>query len=166
MKLKKIIMRTVISIIGFVLFIVIFLIAGVLISNRIVKTPPFTDNAGNIIKNSIASIEEVELGGYKQTILIRGKSLDNPILLFLHGGPGSPELPLVRHFNSILEDHYIVVNWDQRGAGKSFSPFLGKDSLKVENFLNDTHQLINILRKRFHKDKVYLVGHSWALSWA
>jgi pimeloyl-ACP methyl ester carboxylesterase len=161
MKIRKIIIRSVLIILGIILGIVVFLIAGAIISSKNTSTPPFRDSTGKIIEGSIALIEEIELGGYKQTVLIRGRDVKNPMLLYLHGGPGSSELPLVRHFNSALENHYTVVLWDQRGAGKSFSLFLDSRTMTIDQFLSDTHQLVNILRNRFNKDKIYLVGHSW-----
>jgi len=161
MKIRKFIVRSVLIILAIIVVIVLFLTAGVIISSKIITTPPFKDSTGNIIEGSIAVLEEIELGGYKQTVLIRGRNINNPILLYIHGGPGSTELPLVRHFNAALEDYYTVVLWDQRGAGKSFSPFLDAKTMTIDQFLSDTHQLVNILRKRFNKDKIYLVGHSW-----
>ncbi len=161
MNIKKVCARSIVIIAGIIAAAVLFLTAGVMISNRIVSTPPFRDSAGQIIEGSIASLEKIELGSYKQTVLIRGKNINNPILLYLHGGPGSSELPLVRHFNSALEDHYIVVLWDQRGAGKSYSLFLDAKTLTIDQMLKDTYELVNILRKRFNKKKIYLVGHSW-----
>ncbi len=71
--------------------------------------------------NSITSLEKIELGGINQWILIRGRNTANPILLYLHGRPGTPVMPLFRHFQPPLEEHFIVVQWGQRGADKSFS---------------------------------------------
>lgn len=161
MKIKKILLRTIYIIAGIVAGLLIVLTAGVLISNYVTTTPPFTDASGKVIDGSVATMEKIELGGCRQTVLIRGKDINNPVLLYLHGGPGSSELPLVRHFNAVLEEHYTVVLWDQRGAGKSWSPFMDDKSMTIEQFMDDTYELINILRNRFHKDKIYLAGHSW-----
>ena len=61
------------------------------------------------MSNSIVSLERIKLGGINQWISIRGKNTANPVLLYLHGGPGTPVMPLFRHFQAPLEKHYIVV---------------------------------------------------------
>lgn len=111
--------------------------------------------------NSIASIQKVEIGGIEQYIMIRGRDIDNPILLFLHGGPGYAQISYARKYQKELEDSFIVVNWDQRGAGKSFSFNIPKDSMNKEQFIEDGKELIDYLCKKYNKEKIYLVGHSW-----
>jgi pimeloyl-ACP methyl ester carboxylesterase len=96
-----------------------------------------------------------------QTILIRGRSVTNPILLFLHGGPGTDEMPSVRHFNSELENYFLMVIWDQRGTGKSFNPFIPKETMNPEQFISDGHELIELVCRRFRQDRIFLAGHSW-----
>lgn len=125
------------------------------------KTAPILNEDGTEKPNSIASMEFVKLGEIDQWILIRSHNLDNPLLLLLHGGPGSADSPLAYKFQSELEEHFIVVNYDQRGAGKSYSKKIPKESMNVEQFVSDTYNLINLLKKRFNKEKIYLVGHSW-----
>jgi pimeloyl-ACP methyl ester carboxylesterase len=119
------------------------------------KTPPMKT------PNGIASLEKVKLGGVEQWILIRGQDSSNPVLLFLHGGPGSPEMPLEHHFGAGLEEHFVVVHWDQRGAGKSYSPRIPAETMTIEQFVSDTHELAELLRQRLGAEKTYLVGHSW-----
>jgi len=82
-------------------------------------TPPIRDENGDEIAGSIASLEKVNLGGMDQRLLIRGNDSSNPILLWLHGGPGASQMPVARYFNGDLEQAFVVVHWDQRGAGKS-----------------------------------------------
>ncbi|MEO0332072.1 MAG: alpha/beta fold hydrolase [Bacteroidota bacterium] len=112
-------------------------------------------------KNSIASLEEIDLGEIRQTILIRSKDVANPILLFLHGGPGSSLMPFAHVSDRKLEEKFIVVHWDQRGAGKSYTKNMSPADLTIEQYLSDTQELINYLRNRFGKEKVFLLGHSW-----
>jgi pimeloyl-ACP methyl ester carboxylesterase len=67
--------------------------------------------------DAIATLERVSLGGQEQTILIRGHDRAKPVLLYVHGGPGFAHLPLAPLYGDALEHHFVVVHWDQRGAG-------------------------------------------------
>ena len=108
----------------------------------------------------IDSLESVRLGGVDQWIQIRGHDRSKPILLFLHGGPGFPQMPF-SHLNAELEKDFVVVQWDQRGAGKSYSWSIPDDSMRVAQFVSDTRELAQILLQRFNAPKCYLVAHSW-----
>jgi pimeloyl-ACP methyl ester carboxylesterase len=111
--------------------------------------------------NGIDSLEKINLGGADQWILIRGQDVSNPILLYLHGGPGSADMAIARYFDSELEKKFVVVHWDQRGAGKSYDRRISPQSMTVEQFISDTRELAQKLKARFHADRIYLVGHSW-----
>lgn len=125
------------------------------------STPPITGADGSPLPGSIAEMTNIRIGGTGQFVLIRGISTNNPVLLFLHGGPGSVETPMVRSYNGELEKRFIVVNWDQRGAGKSFRFFLPKETMTVDQLVADTRDLSRYLSNRFGKKKIFLVGHSW-----
>lgn len=111
--------------------------------------------------NTISSLEYFQLNGIKQCLLIRSYDITNPILLYFHGGPGTSELPLIRHYNSELEKHFTVVYLEQRGTGKSFKKSIFKDTLRIDTFVNDGYELSKYLLKRFKKEKLFLIGHSW-----
>jgi len=110
--------------------------------------------------NSIASLERIRIGGVDQYILIRGNDSSLPVLLFLHGGPGMPAMYLAHAFQRELEKDFVVVQWDRRAAGKSYREDINS-TLTTEQLVADTVELTNVLRARFHHDKIYLVGHSW-----
>ncbi len=112
-------------------------------------------------ETSIASLEKVRLGGVDQWILIRGVDASAPVLLFVHGGPGSPELPLNHEYGLGLEENFVLVHWDQRGAGKSHSLAVSPKSMNVDQFIADCHELTLLLKERFGRDRVYIMGHSW-----
>jgi len=109
----------------------------------------------------VASMEKVEIGGVGQWLIIRGRDASRPVLLYLHGGPGTPETALLHYFNRNLEDHFVVVAWEQRGAGKSYAPDIPPESMNLEQFIQDAHEVTQVLKQRFGVGKVYLVGHSW-----
>lgn len=113
------------------------------------------------MQSGVIRLEKIVLGGINQWISIRAKDVEKPILLYLHGGPGTPVMPLFRYFQGSLEDHFIVVQWEQRGAGKSFSWNIPKESMTIEQFIADLYELIKNLCKRFNKQKIFLMGHSW-----
>ena len=110
--------------------------------------------------NSIASLERIRIGDVDQFILIRGNDSSLPILLFLHGGPGMPAMYLAHAFQHELEKEFVVVQWDRRAAGKSYREDISS-TLTTEQLVADTVELTNVLRARFHQDRIYLVGHSW-----
>ncbi|MEQ9362985.1 MAG: alpha/beta hydrolase [Leptospirales bacterium] len=142
----------------------------ILIANR-EFTAAVLDESGAAVPGHIAVMDRIELGGVEQSLLVRGASPDLPVLLWLHGGPGSPESPFAREFNAGLERHFLVVHWDQRGAGKSFPKdpeALSADGMRLrENFVADTIELSERLIRRFRGQapasdrKIYLFGHSW-----
>jgi len=111
--------------------------------------------------SGIASLEPVMLGGVEQWILIRGYDTANPVLVYLHGGPGSPAIPYARLAFGGLERHFTVVTWDQRGCGKSYDPTIDPESITLTQLLSDTRQLIGLMRERFGVERVYLLGASW-----
>jgi len=112
-------------------------------------------------ENGINSLEQVEFGGMKQWISIRGTNRHNPVLLFLHGGPGSANIAKLRIQVPELEKYFVVVNWDQRGAGKSYSPSFDMSTLSLKQYVEDAHELIDVLKQRFGVEKIYLMGFSW-----
>ncbi len=125
------------------------------------STPPILGANGQPLSGSIATLEQVTLNGSQQWITIRGKDVNNPVLLYLGiGGPGAGGFPATATSLAPLEDHFVVVNWDQPGTGKSYNA-LPISTLTVERFVSDAHQLTQLLRARFHQDKIYVLGLSW-----
>ena len=109
---------------------------------------------------SIAVLERVRIGDSDQWVLERSDDVANPVVLFLHGGPGTSELTLNRWNTRRLEQDFTVVNWDQRGAGKSYR-VEDLASMNIEQFIEDTRELTSYLLQKFHQDRLVLVGHSW-----
>lgn len=130
-----------------------------------VKSPgvskQFADSEDNPLEGSISVIEKVALGGQEQYIVIRGADTSKPIMLFLHGGPGSPEVAFVKHYNPDIESDYVMVYWEQRGAGKSYSKSIPAGSMNLNQMISDTRELSEYLTHRFNREKIFLMGHSW-----
>ena len=96
-----------------------------------------------------------------QAVYIQGDDFSKPILLVLHGGPGFAMMPLLHQINTELEKHFIVVNWDQRGAGLSFGISISEESLSLAQLVDDAHVLTSALKQTFQRDKIYLLAHSF-----
>ena len=137
------------------------LIIGVIIT-LIILSPgepkQFLDEDGDELPNSISEKIFLEINGYKQGMFIKGKNLDNPIILFLHGG--MPVYYLTEKYPTNLEDSFTMVWWEQRNCGISYNSGSSHNSATIEQLVDDTIVLTKYLLKRFHKQKIYLMGHS------
>ena len=92
----------------------------------------------------------MRLGGHEQWIMLRGHSTDKPVLLYLSGGPGQSDLPFVRVLLHDLTQNFVVVGWDQRGTGKSYSALDPTETLTLDRAVSDTIELTNYLRVVTH----------------
>ena len=111
-------------------------------------------------ENSISQLKQISVNGDSQYLLIRGHNRNQPVLLFLHGGPGMPAMYLAHDFQRELEKHFVIVHWDQRGAGKSYKTDTDPASLKISRLLDDTDVIVDFLLSEFGVQKLWLVGHS------
>ena len=105
----------------------------------------------------------VDIGGQEQYLLIRGTSEENPVILYLHGGPGSPDACMSPAFTDYLIDDYTVVCWDQRGCGRTYLHNDDRDNSTVsfDNAMSDLGEVISYLQGRFGQEKIILMGHSY-----
>ncbi len=158
--MKKKIVKAMLYLVGVLALIVTLAIVTLWVKSPGV-TEPITDSQGEPLEGSISVIEKVKLGGLDQYIIIRGADTTKPIMLFLHGGPGSPEIAFIKHYNSDIENDYVMVYWEQRGAGKSFSKSISPQSMTLEQMISDTRELSEYLITRFNSEKIFLMGHSW-----
>lgn len=104
----------------------------------------------------------VDIGGIKQWIQIRGEDRNNPVLLFVHGGPGGSSWPMSSGWRS-WEKHFTIVQWDQRGTGRTYGAAGDglAPTMTLERMTQDGVELAEYLRTHLHKDRIVLVGHSW-----
>jgi pimeloyl-ACP methyl ester carboxylesterase len=123
-------------------------------------------NARQYAISSPKGIDEaqfVTIGGIEQWVTIRGWDRDNPVLLFLHGGPGDVTNPWTFALFAPWEKHFTVVQWDQRGAGRTLrktGPTVAP-TITVDRMVQDGIELSEYLRKHLAKDKIIIVGHSF-----
>jgi pimeloyl-ACP methyl ester carboxylesterase len=134
---------------------------SVLASACCVHPRPFRAPDGTILPDSIATMEYVTIGGTRQHLWFRGRDRRAPALILLHAGPGVSEAPLFRHYDAGLEQHFLVVYWEQRGAGRSYASDIPPQSMTIAQFLADLDEVVEVVRRRFGKQTVVLVGHSW-----
>lgn len=157
--MKKL-LKVILYILAGIISISIFLAAALWVMSP-GETDPITDYSGKQIQGSITTIEKVKLGGVDQYMVIRGADSTKPVMLYLHGGPGSPEIAFLKETNTGLEEDFVMVYWEQRGACKSFNDEVSAESMNLSQLISDTRELSEILSKRFNKQKIYLMGHSW-----
>jgi pimeloyl-ACP methyl ester carboxylesterase len=114
--------------------------------------------------NGIEELLPLQVNGTTQWISVRGRDRGNPILLYLHGGPGSPTMPEAYLFQAPWEDFFTVVQWDQRGTGKTYAAndaVALAPTITIDQMDADAAEVIQQLRTRYHKEKIFLLGHSW-----
>jgi pimeloyl-ACP methyl ester carboxylesterase len=102
----------------------------------------------------------IEIGGIRQWISMKGLDTSKPLLLWLHGGPGASDMGYSDKFSNQLQEHFLVVLWDQRESGKT-AELNNSPELSLKLIHQDVHDIINYLLHRFHKEKLFLVGNSW-----
>jgi pimeloyl-ACP methyl ester carboxylesterase len=124
------------------------------------KPEPFLDKSGEPIPGSISEKIFVKIGGVRQGMFIRGKNINNPLLLYIHGGPAFPNYFLIDKYRPGLEEYFTVCYWEQRGGGLSYSPEVTLESMNFNQLASDAIEVTNYLIDRFHKEKVYLMAHS------
>lgn len=98
----------------------------------------------------------------KYYLRIRSCNIDNPVVLFLHGGCGSPDRAQVMKYQSPLAEDFTLVCWDQRGAGLAYNKKEAKTlTLTKDLYVEDAHNVVLYLKERFNKNKIIIVGHSF-----
>lgn len=129
------------------------------------KPEPIADFNGKSGK-SISEKCFVEIGGIKQGMIIRSADTNNAVLLFVHGGPLFPNYFLFEKFNPGLEKFFTVCYWEQRGGGLSFNKEINPESMTLEQLKADAIEVTNYLRKRFDKEKIYIMAWSGGTTFA
>lgn len=118
-----------------------------------------------MIENGVDEGVYISLGGQEQYVLMRGMNNENPVMIYLHGGPSSPDTYTTYGFTDYLTDEYTVVAWDQRGCGRTYFHNAYSDpenaSASFQQAEEDLDDLVDYVLERFDKDKVIILGHSY-----
>ncbi len=125
------------------------------------RPDPLRDAAGNVIPGSISERVMVEIGGIPLGMLVQSVDPANPVLLFLHGGPGMVEFFMEQEYPTGLERHFTMVWWEQRRAGMSFRADIPPETMTMAQMIADTIEVADYLRARFGQGRIVLLGHSW-----
>jgi pimeloyl-ACP methyl ester carboxylesterase len=142
-------------ILGFLL-----ILTGILLMYSSGKIEPYLDENGKPLIGSISDKICINIGGVQQGMFIKSKNINNPILLYVHGGPAFPNYFLMDKFKPELEDYFTVCYWEQRGGGLSYTPEVTLESMNFNQLASDAIEVTNYLRKRFGKEKIYIMAHS------
>jgi pimeloyl-ACP methyl ester carboxylesterase len=122
------------------------------------RPTPYLDDNGRPLEGSISEKIHVNINGVEQGMFVKGKDAENPVLLYLHGG--MPDYFLTEHYPTGLDEYFTVVWWEQRGSGLSYSADIPPETMTPEQLVSDTLEVTDYLRKRFGREKIYLMGHS------
>jgi len=117
-----------------------------------------------VADNGIERLQKVRIGGIDQWVSIRGNDRRNPVLLMLHGGPGWVAMPTSWYFQRGWEEYFTVVQWDQRGAGKTYAandPAVVAPTMTRERMIADSEEMVAWLRSEFGKERIFVLGQSW-----
>ncbi|WP_302951517.1 alpha/beta fold hydrolase [Holdemania filiformis] len=106
------------------------------------------------------------INGIQQYLVHRTENDENPVLLVLHGGPGESAMPTRYLYQREWEKYFTVVNWDQRLCGKTLQINADQkeelaSSLTLDQLIEDTREICDVLRAQYHQDKIFILGHSW-----
>ena len=126
--------------------------------------PAILRESHSIAEPGIDQMELVEIGGIRQALYFRGEDTANPVMLFLHGGPGSSEMPFIHTFQYEWEKDFTIVHWDQRNAGKTYyanDPEAVLPTMTAERVLEDAREVTAYIKQKLNKDKLVIMGHSW-----
>lgn len=118
-----------------------------------------------MVENGVDEGIFISLGGLEQYVLVRSMDTDNPVIIYLHGGPSSPDTYATYGFSDELIDEYTFIAWDQRGCGRTYFHNINIDSenttASFEQAKEDLDELVDYALERFGKEQVIILGHSY-----
>jgi len=137
---------------GFLVFLILTIEIG-----RIVNKQKYKIHS----KEGIQKSELINIGGIEQYIQIRGQNVLNPVIIILHGGPGSNMADYSYFWQNEMESKYTIIHWDQRGCANTYYQNKNAEKPTLELLLSDLDELVTSICSKLSQDKVILMGHSW-----
>lgn len=134
------------------LLLVVLLVIGLFFPTWTSKIPS---------EHAISQLRKVDINNTSLEVMIRGNDRNNPVLIFVHGGPCCSEIPYVKKYQNLLEKDFTIVHYDQRGCGKSYTLTKDYSDITATTHVEDLVALTKYIKKYLKKDKVILVGHSY-----
>jgi L-proline amide hydrolase len=121
--------------------------------------PTWTPNISG--KNGISELRKIRINNTNLEVMIRGVNRNNPIIVFVHGGPNCSEIPYVRKYQDLLEQEFTIVHYDQRGSGKSYNFGTDYSAVTASTHADDLNALTEYIEEYLNQDQVLLIGHSY-----
>ncbi len=141
-----------------ILLLIILAATGFLFARSPGNPAPILDSSGKPSPGSISEKIFIDVNGTRQGMVIKGKDLSNPVLLYIHGG--IPDYFLTAQYPTGMEDYFTVVWWEMLGQGISFDPSISKETMTTGQLVSDVIAVTNYLCDRFDRKKIFLMGHS------
>jgi len=136
----------------------------ILLATAVIAFSRLANSQAPAIPDNVNDQGLVPIGGIPQWVSVRGRHSSAPLLMFLHGGPGFTASPVSYYYLRDWEELFTVVQWDQRGAGKTYAasdPAQIKATMNLERMVADAEELIAYLRQKYHKERIVLMAHSF-----
>lgn len=145
----------------FIVFVIIIsIIALVALSVLVLRL--INSNKNRIdTESGIQEFTYIDIDGMKQYIQIRGESTENPVMIFIHGGPASPMGYVSAYYQRELESELTIINYDQRGCGRTYYANDCNANADIDLLVNDLNVIVEYVKERFGKKNVIIAGHSW-----
>ena len=145
----------------FIVFIIIISVIA-LVTFSVLVLRLINSNKNKIdTESGIQESTYIDIDGMKQYIQIRGESTENPVMIFIHGGPASPMGYVSAYYQRELESELTIINYDQRGCGRTYYANDCNANADIDLLVNDLNIIVEYVKKRFGKKNVIIAGHSW-----
>ena len=145
----------------FMVFIIIISVVE-LVAFSILVSRLINGNKNKIdTESGIQESTYIDIDGMKQYLQIRGESTENPVMIFIHGGPASPMGYVSAYYQRELESELTIINYDQRGCGRTYYANGCNANADTDLLVNDLNVIVEYVKERFGKDNVIIGGHSW-----